>query len=270
MSKNILITGASKGIGLTTAIALQNAGYTVLGTSRSPEKAGPLPIELLSLDVTDAASVEACVSEATARLGHIDVLINNAGYDLYAAAEEAGFAETLAQLDSNFLGSVRMITAVLPQMRERGAGQIVNISSIGGSIGLPYNSAYAASKFAIEGYSESLRLELLPFGIHVSLISPEAVATDTLDTSIQQVDRTLPAYAGRSQAMADHMRTLGNQSVVTPESVARTVLKAVDAPHPLLRYPVGRQAQILPRLKALIPQRWYERLMVSQFGAVGG
>ena len=265
MSKTILISGASKGIGLAIAKTLHEAGHTVIGTSRKPAQADVFSFKLLPLDVRDEASVKTCVEQALAELSHIDVLINNAGYDLYAAAEEAGVVETVSQMNVNFFGAVRMITAVLPDLRRRGWGRIINISSIGGYLGLPYNSAYAASKFALEGYSESLRLELLPLGIYVSLVAPEAVATDTLETSIRGMVQTHPAYAGRSQALIKQMRDLGRNSPVTPETVARTVGEVVRANPPKLRYPVGRQARFIPWLKTLLPQNWFERMMVRQF-----
>ncbi len=265
MTHTILITGASKGIGLSMGLALNAAGHTVIGTSRAPSTDDRIPFKLIALDVTDDGSVTAAVEEALAELGQFDVLINNAGYDLYAAAEEAGISETVAQMETNFFGAVRMINAVLPHMRARGAGKIINIGSVGGYLGLPYNSAYAASKFALAGYSESLRLELRPFGISVVLVEPEAVATDTLDTSIRGVATPHPAYAERSAAMLEHMRAMGRQSKVTPEAVARTVADVVADPRPKLRYPVGALARSTPWLK-LMPQRWFERFMVRQFG----
>ena len=265
MKKTIFITGASKGIGLEISKQLQQAGHTVIGTSRKPDEVNEISFPLLTLDVQDDAAVKTAVSQAIAQLGHIDVLINNAGYDLYAAAEEAGVDETVAQMNVNFFGAVRLITAVLPHMRQQGSGHIINISSIGGNLGLPYNSAYAASKFALEGYSESLRLELRPVGIDVSLIAPEAVSTNTLDTSIRGATNKHPVYATQSEKMIAAMRDMGRNSRITPAKVAQVVKTAVNAKHPKLRYPVGIQAQWVPILKQLLPQSVFERFMLQQF-----
>ena len=265
MKKTIFITGASKGIGLEMGKQLQQAGHTVIGTSRTPGEFTNAPFPLLALDVQNDESVETAVSQAIAHLGHIDVLINNAGYDLYAAAEEAGVADAIAQMNVNFFGAVRTITAVLPYMRQQSSGHIINISSIGGYLGLPYNSAYAASKFALEGYSESLRLELRPFGIDVSLIAPEAVATDTLGTSIRAASNAHSVYADDSQKMIAAMRQMGRSSRVTPATVAKVVVTAVQSKRPKLRYPVGIQARWVPVIKQLVPQTLFERMMQQQF-----
>lgn len=216
----VLITGASRGIGAAIASRLAQSSFTVHGTSRGGGSgpAGPL----LTLDVCNEESVQDCVRQVLASSGRIDVLVNNAGFDLYGALEETSWSEFSEQLDTNFLGAVRMVRAVMPHMRAQRSGRIVNLSSLGGRIGLPINSAYAASKFALEGFSESLRLELLPANVFVSLIEPPAVATDTLDQSIR-VARGAGGSA-RTAAMVDQMRKAGRTSPVTPDEVARTVL----------------------------------------------
>lgn len=253
---NVLVTGASGSIGRATVAALTRAGCNVVGTSRRPPAGAA---SLLALDVTDPRSVADCVTQFVARHGRIDVLVNNAGYDLYGALEETSWDEFMAQLDTNFLGAVRITQAVLPRMRAQGGGRIINISSLGGLVGLPMNSAYAASKFALEGWSESLRLELLPDHIYLSLIEPPAVATDTLDTSIREVAGTDHALAARRRKMVELMRAEGRASPVKPEQVAAAVVRAVTAAEPPLRYPIGGQATWIPRLKQLLPQRAFER-----------
>ncbi|MEM7798222.1 MAG: SDR family NAD(P)-dependent oxidoreductase [Chloroflexota bacterium] len=265
MKKNILITGASRGIGLATAKALIKAGHMVIGTSRNPSQVSGLSFPLLTLDIQDDQSAFNCVEMAIARLGHIDVLINNVGYDLYAAAEEASVAETIEQMDVNYFGTVRMTSAILPHMRSNGKGQIINISSIGGYLGLPFNSAYAASKYAVEGYSESLRLELRQFNIDVSLIEPEAVATESLGTSLHSPKEPISAYAPQRKKMVSSLVEMGSNSPVKPETVARTVLKVISTPNPKLRYPVGNTARWLPVMKQMLPQQWFERMMLNQF-----
>lgn len=258
---NILVTGASGSIGRAIKAALEAAGHKVIGTARKPNNMETF----LPLDVTDPISVATCIDAAEERLGRIDALINNAGFDLYGGLEETTFDAFLGQIDTNFLGVVRMTQSVLPMMREQGSGRIVNISSLGGLIGLPFNSAYAASKFALEGFSESLRLELRPDNIFVSLIEPPAVATDTLDQSIREVEAVDGPLAARRSKMVKMLRKDGETSKVSPEDVARVVLTSLNAAKPNLRYPVGAQARLIPRLKALLPQASFERMMANRF-----
>ncbi|MFN9209712.1 MAG: SDR family NAD(P)-dependent oxidoreductase [Betaproteobacteria bacterium] len=252
----VLVTGASGSIGGAIVRALTAGGMTATGTARRPA-AGEAA--LLALDVTDPASVVACVDDFVARHGRIDALVNNAGFDLYGGLEETSWEEFMAQMDTNFFGAVRMTQAVLPRMRAQGGGRIVNIGSLGGLVGLPLNSAYAASKFALEGFGESLRLELLPDQIYVSVIEPPAVATETLEQSIREVAATTGPLLARRRAMVPQMRAEGRASPVKPEHVAAAVLRALRDPQPLLRYPVGGQARWIPRLKALLPQRSFEK-----------
>jgi NAD(P)-dependent dehydrogenase (short-subunit alcohol dehydrogenase family) len=165
----VLITGASSGVGQSTARLLSQRGYRVFGTSRDPAMAEPLScVELLPLDVRRDDSVQACVEAVFRRGGHLEVLINNAGHELAGALEELSPEEARGQFETNFFGVVRMINAVLPFMRQRKAGHIVNVSSLSG-LPIPFLGIYSASKFALEGYTEALRHEVKPFGIRVSL-----------------------------------------------------------------------------------------------------
>ncbi|GAB4113714.1 MAG: SDR family NAD(P)-dependent oxidoreductase [Roseiflexaceae bacterium] len=259
MDRVVLISGASKGMGLLMAQRLHARGYRVFGTSRNPEQ-GALPFPLLALDVGDPASVSAVVAQVQQQAGRLDVLINNAGYDLYGAAEETSMEELAAQIDTNFFGAVRLTKAALPLLRRRPGSQIINLSSVGGFVSLPYNSAYAASKYALEGYSESLRYELLADQIYVSLIQPGQVRTDTLDTSIRA--------AGQSQQArraAERARAMGRQARLLPEAVVDVVVRVIESPRPQLRYPVGLQASLLAWLKPLLPDRVRESIMIGQF-----
>jgi NAD(P)-dependent dehydrogenase (short-subunit alcohol dehydrogenase family) len=265
MGQVILLAGASKGIGLATARRLMGDGHTIYGTSRKPELADVDDVTLLPLDVRDSTSVAACVDRVLAEAGRIDVLINNAGYDLYGAAEETTLEELHAQMNTNFYGAVRLTQATLPHMREQRSGKIINTSSIGGLLSLPYNSAYAASKYALEGYSETLRYELLPFDIYVSLVQPGAVYTETLDTSIVQVMDGHPSYAEDRARMVEKMRRAGHEDSVSVEQVAAVVSRIVATDCPRLRYPVGNTARFVPMMKTLLPQRGFERFMMSQF-----
>ena len=167
--KVILVTGASSGVGQASARLLAQAGHAVVGTSREPSRAQPLPgVDLLALDVRSDASAQSCVRGVMQRHGRIDVLVNNAGYELAGAIEETSVEEAIAQFETNFFGVHRMVQAVLPHMRERGGGQIINIASLAGIGPLPFMGLYTASKHALEGYTEVLRHELAPFGVRVS------------------------------------------------------------------------------------------------------
>jgi short-subunit dehydrogenase len=259
---NILITGASSGIGRSIAHDLSQRGHRVFGTSRRPDDS-PNGIEMVPLEVTDDASVAHCVAHVLQRAGAIDVLINNAGYHLYGAAEETSVDELDDQMQTNFYGAVRMIQAVLPGMRAQRAGKIVNIGSIGGFIALPYTSAYSASKFALEGYSEALRYELLPLGIYVALIEPTGVKTGTQQASIRAVAAHSPVFGvGRAAAHRDFLAYIDRTGVAMDE-VAAAVRRVIEQPQPALRHHVGTSRLVVG--KALMPQGMWESVMRRQF-----
>ncbi len=262
-SKRVLITGASRGIGRCIAETLIKNGFQVIGTSRQAQQGLLFPI--LALDVGSDESIRTCLEEANALAGGIDVLINNAGFDLYGGIEDTSWEEFIEQIDTNFLGVVRMTKAVLPLLRQQGRGQILNMSSLGGLIGLPMNSAYAASKFAVEGFSESLRCELRPDNIFITLIEPPAVSTDTLDQSIREVRMQGGQLTARTRKIINLMRAEGRASSVSPADVARVVLTVLNDSVPRLRYPVGASARWLPRLKAFTPQTIFEYIMSKRF-----
>ncbi|MGD1994460.1 MAG: SDR family oxidoreductase, partial [Anaerolineae bacterium] len=177
----VLITGASSGIGKACADHLVQQGYRVFGTSRRapfpPQPAKPGEPVMIRLDVDDEASVGQVVGHLHQSVGHIDVVVNNAGFGVAGAVEDTTLAEARAQMETNFFGVVRVCRAVLPRMRERGAGLIVNVSSLGGVIALPFQAFYSASKFAVEGFTEALRMEVKPFGVQVVLIQPGDLST---------------------------------------------------------------------------------------------
>ncbi len=262
----ILITGGTRGIGAAIAAQLAHHGHRIYVTQRAPvamsEQDSP---QVLSLDITKDASVDACVGELLEREGRIDVLVNNAGYDLFGAVHETGWDAFMDQLDTNFLGAARMVKAVLPAMLAHRSGRIINISSIGGELGLPMNSAYSASKFALEGYTESLRQELLPLGLYACTVSPSPVSTGGLDQSIREVDATDNPFAERRAEMVRRMRRDGLTSSTRPEHVAAAVVRAVHARVPAPRYRVGALARWIPRLKAWLPDALFERFMRRSF-----
>jgi NAD(P)-dependent dehydrogenase (short-subunit alcohol dehydrogenase family) len=220
---------------------------------------------MVPLEVGDEASVRSAVQDVLAAHGRLDVLVNNAGRALLGAAEETSDAELAAQLMVNLVGVTRITRAVLPVMREQRYGRIVTISSLGGLAALPQTAAYAASKFAVEGYSESLRHEVLPFDIHVSVVEPPNLRTGSLDRSISRVDAPLAAY-GEGERLAAAFRAAGEDSRHTPQDVARVVARIVASRHPRLRYPIGAQARALPILKALLPQAVFEAAIRRRTG----
>jgi short-subunit dehydrogenase len=265
MKKVAIITGASKGIGLEIANQLHQDGYIVYGTSRKIDRQSKLAFSLLELEVRSNESVEALVGQVLDETGRIDVLINNAGYDVYGSAEGTSMEELHAQMDVNFFGAVRMVRAVLPTMKRQKSGNIVNISSIGGLLSLPFNSAYAASKFAIEGYFEAMRYEVRQFGIHISLVEPQGISTNTLDTSIQSIALEVDDHAEQLSRMIDRMRADGKTSGLKPIVVAHVVRRILSVRQPRLRYPVGGLATFMPTMKRLMPQKWFERFISSMF-----
>lgn len=263
--KVALVSGASRGIGAGIAARLAGEGYRIFGTSRRGTETADPGIEMLPLEVSDDASVRDCVAEVMNRAGRIDVLVNNVGYDLYAALEETPMADFIDQVDTNFFGAVRLTKAVLPHMQTRKAGRIVMIGSLGGVIGLPFNSAYAASKFALHGFAESLRLEVWPLGIHVSVIVAGAAATDTLDTSIREAAVKDGPYAARRAMMVRNLRAEGEKSDIGPSDFAAAVATCITAKRPRQYYLVGKQARAVTWLKALLPERMMQTSLRRMF-----
>lgn len=247
MPPTVLVTGASSGIGQAIAQLLAQQRYKVFGTARKPAAAQSNGVTMVPLDVRSDDSVRACVNQ----IGHIDVLVNNAGYALMGAAEETSLDEAKAQLETNFWGAVRMVNAVLPGMRKAGAGKIINIGSLAGITAIPFSAFYTSSKFAIDGYSEALWHEVRPFGIHVTVVEPGFIHTKIGETT-QTAATPQPVYNGvreRAQtALARHI-----EHGIAPEKVAATVLRAIENRNPRLRYRVGNDATWLPRLKQVMP-----------------
>lgn len=258
-----LITGASSGIGKASAEALQKAGYMVFGTSRKAGGSGPKGATMLVADVTDDASVQRLVQDVMAAAGRIDLLVNNAGYALSGAAEESTVGQVQALFDTNFHGVVRVTNAVLPIMRAQGGGRILNIGSVLGLIPGPFGAYYAASKHAIEGYSESLDHEVRPFGIRVAVIEPWATKT-SIEANSPQGDRPVAAYAGtlaRYRMAFDASMAAGD----TAEDVAATILAAAQDRAPRLRYPSGKAARQTSFARRFLPRSFFDRTLRKQF-----
>ncbi len=253
-----LVTGASSGIGRATAQALAAAGFAVVGTSRDPAKAAPLDgVTFIELDVADADSVRAAVEQVVEGFGRIDVLVNNAGVGMAGAAEEVSISQTKAGFDINVFGVMRMTNAVLPYMRAQGSGRVVNVSSVLGFIPAPFMAAYAATKHAIEGYSESVDHEVREHGVRVLLVEPGYTST-AFGANTQWSDSALPAYAEQRvvvrDVLAEAMRDADDPSVV-----ATVIVAAALDPKPKLRYPAGATAARVSILRRLVPARAFDK-----------
>jgi NAD(P)-dependent dehydrogenase (short-subunit alcohol dehydrogenase family) len=250
--KIALVTGASSGIGDAIAQRLFNAGYKVYGTSRRGGASIDHSFELLPLDVTSDLSVAAAVRELIRREGRIDVLVNNAGFGTApAGAEENSIEQAKAIFETNFFGLVRMTRAIVPHMRRQGRGRIINISSVLGFLPMPYGALYAASKHAVEGYSESLDHELRNRGIRVSTIEPAYTRT-RFESNALAADSPLAEY-GKVRAHLDAVTKALFEKADDPAVDAESVLKAATAEHPKLRYTSGKQAKVLSLLRAFAP-----------------
>src|SRR5687768_13963331 len=250
--KIALVTGASSGIGEATAQQLAAAGYTVYGTSRRGAPAGPRSFEMLALDVTSDESVEAVIADVIRLAGRIDLLVNNAGFSIApAGAEESSLEQARSIFDTNFFGIVRMTRAVVPHMRRQGGGRIINIGSVLGFLPAPYMALYAATKHAIEGYSESLDHELRTRGIRVSVVEPAYTQTQ-FDAHLLEADSKLDEYRDIRAALGRRIRELV-EAGDDPGVVADAVLKAALAARPKLRYSVSGRASRLRFLRRFAP-----------------
>jgi len=257
-----IVTGASAGIGGATARALHTAGYRVFGTSRKPLGTRAPGIEYLTCDVTSDDSVQAAVGAVLSQAGRIDLLVNNAGVGLVGGAEESSLEQAKSLFDVNLFGVIRMTKAVLPAMRKQGAGRIVNISSVMGLIPAPFMALYAASKHALEGYSESLDHEVRSSGVRLVLVEPSYTQT-SFEGNVYQADQQLGVYqSARTNAegvLRDAMTTAD-----TPELVASAVVKASTEANPNRRYAAGRMARQVSLLRRFVPPSAFDKSLRKQ------
>ena len=254
----VLVTGASSGFGKVIAGLLAKRGLEVFGTSRHPSANGSMPgVSMGPLDVRMDESVRACVDTILDRTGRLDILVNNAGYVQGGAIEEVTLEQAKAQFETNFFGAVRMVKAVLPTMRKQGSGRIINISSVAGLIAAPFLGFYNASKFALEGYTESLRHELKPFHIGVSLVEPGFFKTD-IGRNRQYGAEPINDYDPWRRRGLSSIERLENQGP-GPAAVAECVLRIVESRSPALRYRVGTDAHRYIRLRRILPASTFER-----------
>ncbi|GAA5168868.1 oxidoreductase [Pseudonocardia eucalypti] len=253
-----LVTGASSGIGKASALALAEAGFEVVGTSRDTSRADPLDgVTLLDLDVASDASVATAVRDVIGRLGRIDVLVNNAGMGAIGAAEESSLAQAQDIFNVNVFGVMRMTTAVLPHMRAQGRGRIINISSVVGFLPSPYMAVYAASKHAIEGYSESLDHEVRVHGVRALLVEP-AYTNTGFEANSSRPDTPLQVYADQRRAF-DRMMESAIRDGDDPAIVAEVIVAAATDPKPKLRYTAGPTAGRASLLRRIAPARVFDQ-----------
>ena len=265
--KTALVTGASSGIGEATALQLAELGYTVYAGARRVDRMSDLAdrgIRTRPVDVTDDGSMVALVETIIADTGRIDVLVNNAGYGLYGALEDVPIEEARRQFEVNVFGLARLTQLVLPQMRAQRDGYIVNISSMGGKIWEPLGSWYHASKFAVEGLSDSLRVEVAEFGIKVVIIEPGTIRSEWSGIAADKLEATSAntPYARQAKLVGAGLRAADGLPIASgPEVVAEVIAKAVQSPKPRTRYPAGGGARGMLMAERILPDRGFDRLI---------
>jgi short-subunit dehydrogenase len=268
-SEVALVTGASSGLGALTAKLLGARGYRVAGAARRPELirdiAGVLPVRL---DLTDAESIERAVDEVEAMFGRVSILVNNAGYGEFGSLEETPIESARRQFEVNVFGMAQLTQRVLPAMRDAGSGRIVNVSSLAGEFSSPLGGWYHASKFALEAISDSMRAELRPFGIDVTVVQPGPVRTAWHDDAMQSLEATSGngPYETMATAVARYHRSTQSSAITSDaETVAEVIVEAATAKRPRTRYRVGRGASTAIAFSRL-PDRVFDAMTRRQFG----
>jgi NAD(P)-dependent dehydrogenase (short-subunit alcohol dehydrogenase family) len=257
-----IVTGASGGIGEASARALQAAGYRVFGTYRRPPATRLAGVEYVACDVTGDEAVQTAVGQVLAKAGRVDLLVNNAGVGLIAGAEESSLEQAKSLFEVNLFGVFRMTKAVLPTMRRQGSGRIVNISSVMGLIPAPFMALYAASKHALEGYSESLDHEIRATGVRVVLVEPAYTRT-SFEGNVYQADQQLDVYQS-ARTNAEGVLRDGMKTADTPELVANAVVKAATEVNPNRRYAAGRMARQVSLLRRFVPASAFDKSLRKQ------
>ena len=276
MTKIAVVTGSSSGIGYETSLLLARNQYTTYASMRNLKKSDELlkiaskeniPLKVIQLDVNDDRSVSSAIDSIVKENGRIDVLVNNAGFDLFGSLEELTIEEIKGQFETNFFGAARVTKSVIPTMRKQGSGIIINVSSIGGRIGLvPCNTMYHASKFALEGFTESLRHELTEFNIDVILIEPGVIRSNFVENirTAKNYDSNNSPYAKTIQKVFDGFEPmLANAS--DPKEVAQVILNAANSSSPNIRYTVGKDAESILKARAELSDRELEKWVRESF-----
>lgn len=274
-----LITGTSSGFGLLTALTLARKGYKVIATMRDlgrkdelvqqAEQAGVLErIHLMTLDVTDESSVASAIHAVTELFGRMDVLVNNAGFAVGGYVEEVSMEAWRLQMETNFFGLIAVTKAVLPIMRMQRTGLIINVSSVSGLTGFPGYAPYAASKFAVEGFSESLRQEMLSFGVRVVLVEPGSFRTPIWGKGIAGIHSSegSPYHTRLEEVLRYSRRTA--ETAPDPQEVAELIGRITEKRAPKLRYPVGKGSRVLMLGKMLLPWKVLEGIIARSLRAM--
>jgi short-subunit dehydrogenase len=270
MTKVALVTGASSGMGESTALLLSKLGYKVYGAARRTDKMKTLEINgisVIALDLTQDDSIVKCVDAILKNEGHIDILINNAGYGSYGAVEDVPLEEARRQFEVNIFGLARLTQLILPGMRENRYGRIVNVSSIGGKIYTPFGAWYHATKHALEGWSDSLRLETKPFGIDVVIVEPGGINTPWGVIAAENLKKTSGngAYADRANKTANNMEQMytTGRNLSGQELLAREIVKAATVKKPRTRYVKGSFAKPALFMRRWLSDRLFDKLITS-------
>jgi NAD(P)-dependent dehydrogenase (short-subunit alcohol dehydrogenase family) len=278
--KTALITGGTDGLGRAAAILFAERGYRVFAAGRNHERITAIDqvarerkvsLEAIELDVCDNGSVERGVAEVERRAGPVDILVNNAGIAIAAAMEEISLADLHKQFETNIFGVMRMTQRVLPEMRRRRRGRIINMSSISGKIAVPITGAYAASKHALEAISDALRLELYPFGIYVVLIEPGYIPTSMNRnaaelSSVYATNALKSPYAGVYQGFMQSWEKTRNAAKDRPEDCARVILRAAEETPPRARYAVTKRAKVGIVARRVLSDRAFDKTLKNQLG----
>jgi len=260
MEKVALVTGSSSGIGFETSLALARNGFYTFATMRNISKGEKikgftkkenLPIEIIELDVDKEDSIKNAIKSVVEKKQRIDVLVNNAGWGLWGSVEDVSIDEFKEQFETNFFSIIRMIHEVAPIMREQKSGHIINISSIAGRIGFPISPAYISSKFALEGLSESLRFELMPFGVNVIIIEPGMIKTNFFEPmKLGKKAEKTDAYKNITEKVLSGVKMMA-QMATDPKEVSNTIIQAIKEEKPLPRYIVGNDALMFLEAKKM-------------------
>lgn len=274
-ARAILVTGASSGIGRATVRTFAAAGWQVAATMRRPDDAGDLAmlagVRVFPLDVTSTESVENAVAAAHAAFGRLDAVVNNAGFSVDGVFEAMDDELIHRQFDTNVFGLMRVTRAVIPLLRRQPTSTLVQVSSMGGRVTFPLYSLYHGTKWAVEGFSESLAFELRPFGIRVRLVEPGKIRTDFYGRSraraASAADGRYDAFVARCEAIS---LAAGRAAGSPPEVVAEAIHRAVEDRGWRLRYPVAPPALLLMRLRRLLPESWFLRIIRRRYGIEGG
>jgi short-subunit dehydrogenase len=270
--KTVLVTGASSGMGKATAEQLAEEGYKVYAAARSVDKMKDLEekgVRTLKMDITKEDDVVAVVEQINAESGGVDILVNNAGFGLYGAVEDTSMEDAHYQFEVNLFGLARLTQLVLPSMRQKKAGTIINISSMGGKIYTPMGAWYHATKHALEGWSDCLRLELKQFNINVVVVEPGMINTNFYEPVMKSIMKSSSegAYSGMVSNMMEALNANAesNRSMGSPASVISDVIvKAVNARRPKTRYVAGQMANMLLFIRRWFGDRFYDRMILNQ------